>query len=155
MNFEILKKLKRLSEAASNLGEDFLLTHVLGGEEGSDLEQKTTYYLAVIDKMKGHPAAQVNLAQVAVSNADPTDQRLSMLWTMVSINLTIIIFEKLFKNFEKLNKNFSVVQVELGAGKLSRCVHGYDVKHGRGAASRLPTQFCPTLVGAGRSCTVG
>lgn len=82
----IYSELKVKKDATANLHEDFFLTHVLNDEsdEQDDLRLKTSFYLAVIGMFKGHPNQQVKLAHYAVHEADPADERLSMLWTMVS-----------------------------------------------------------------------
>jgi len=78
-------------DATANLHEDFFLTHVLSDEsEEDDLRLKTSFYLAVIGMFKGHPNQQVKLAHYAVHEANPADERLSMLWTMVfKLNLEL------------------------------------------------------------------
>ena len=64
------------------------MTHVLRDVSSeNDLKLKTSFYLCVISMFKGHPEQQVKLAHDAVHEADPNDERLSMLWTMVSFFL--------------------------------------------------------------------
>ena len=60
----IYSKLKVKKDATANLHEDFFLTHVLSDES----DEQDDY---------------------AVHEADPADERLSMLWTMVSFYLII------------------------------------------------------------------
>ena len=48
---------------------------------------------------KGHPNQQVKLAHYAVHEANPADERLSMLWTMVCVSFWIkfLSYKKVFK----------------------------------------------------------
>ena len=74
------------SGATADLSEDFMLAHVLKNSEShAETYLRTSYYLEVLDKFKGFPNEQVELAQAALDQADPADDRVSMLWTKVSL----------------------------------------------------------------------
>lgn len=61
-----------------------MLAHVLKNSEShAETYLRTSYYLEVLDKFKGFPNEQVELAQAALDQADPADDRVSMLWTKV------------------------------------------------------------------------
>ena len=76
-----------ISGATADLSEDFMLAHVLKNSEShAENYLRTSYYLEVLDKFKGFPNEQVELAQAALDQADPADDRVSMLWTKVCWN---------------------------------------------------------------------
>lgn len=84
-DFYLYRVIVTFSGATADLSEDFMLAHVLKNSEShAETYLRTSYYLEVLDKFKGFPNEQVELAQAALDQADPADDRVSMLWTKVT-----------------------------------------------------------------------
>jgi hypothetical protein len=70
------------------LTEDFFLVYVLKNAADENIKfLQTSYYLQLMDKFKDKSEESVLIAQLAVDRVDPTDDRISLLWTKVNFGL--------------------------------------------------------------------
>ena len=63
---------------------------------------RTSYFLHVMEKFKDEPERCVEIAQMAVDNVDPTDDRISLLWNKVwnrDLNATKLLTRALSRSF--------------------------------------------------------
>ena len=90
VNFLLFCDFKPICLAAtSNLEEDFFLTHVLKNAADENIKYlRTTYFLQIMDKFKDNTPECAQIADICLGLVDPTDDRISLLWNKVKMEIT-------------------------------------------------------------------